>query len=66
MFFGTKMWFKLLYFITAMSPAYILYSFYLYALPEKGIFNETLFYIPVIPVILVLLFLVIGYLIKKV
>lgn len=66
MFFGTKSWFKILYFITAMSPAYILYSLHLYARDEICIFVLSGYKIPVITLILVKLFLLLGLIMRKI
>lgn len=66
MFFGTRHWFKFLYFITAMSPAYILYSLHLYAHNEIEVFNFSIYRIPILTVGLLLVFVLLVIILKKI
>src|SRR5699024_1114220 len=64
MFFGTKHYFKILYFITAMSPAYLIYSLQLYSHKHLEFIMITIYGFPVFILILFFLLIFLGYLLK--
>jgi|SRR5699024_7089918 len=64
MFYGTKFWFKILYFITAMSPAYMLYSLYFYSQNENIPFISKEYKFLILIFLLLLLLILLAYILK--
>lgn len=70
MFFGTRFYYKILYFITALTPAYILFSLQIYSYFFEGkikynFFGYNVDIVLLAIVFLILILIILGYLLKK-
>lgn len=65
MFFGTKCLFKILYYITAMSPAYLLFSLQLFEHNDIGVYIIDAYKVPLVTILILILSLVLTFLVKR-
>ena len=65
LFFGTKRHFKILYYITAMSPAYLLFSLQLFEFNDVGVYSNSQYKFPWLTILILILSFLLTYIIKS-